>query len=319
MAELIIEVLTRNGVHVAYHKAERLPYTIGRAFDNDLILPDPGVSPRHLTIEQGTEGWVIIDHGTTNGTLLARGRRIEAPVEVPSGTQLLLGRTVIRILDPLHGVPEAQSTTRVKSPVERFAVPAISIASVIVTGAAITLSQFLNVAKETKTMALLANALPLLFFPFLWAGIWASAGFIVRRRANFGMQLIIANGAFVLILVITELYGYLDYFTSSVKTADIFQYACMALLSSLVLFRSLKTATGNAGLRRMLLAFVLGTGIVAAIAFTEHADSFEKNLSPKYSQTLKPPYAKIAKSVSLDAFMKESEKLFKGKDKNNKR
>lgn len=315
MAELIVEVLTRSGVHVAYHKAERLPYTIGRAFDNDLILPDPAISSKHLTIEAGTEGWIVIDHGSANGTILSRGRKIEGPTEISSGTQLLVGKTILRVLSPTHEVPEAQPTAPVRNPRERFTIPLLSIASIIVTGAGITLNQFLNIAKETKPISLLADALPLLCFPFLWAGIWASAGFIARRKGSFGMQLIIANGAFTLILAITAIEEYLDYATSSVRTADIFQYVGMALLSSLVLYFSLKTATGNAGLRRMLLSFVIGTGIIAAIAVTEHAEGFEKNISPDYSQTLKPPYAKIAKSASLEIFMKNSGKLFDKKDK----
>lgn len=314
MAELIIEVLTRSGVHIGYHKVERLPFAIGRAFDNDLILPDPAVSPRHLTIEAGTDDWIVIDHGSVNGTLLSKGRKIEGPTEISSGTQLLLGRTILRVLSPGHDVPEALQSAPLQRSRDRFAVPVLSIISILITGAAITLSQFLNVAKETKLIALLAGALPLLFFPFLWAGIWASAGFIIRRRGFFSTQLIIANTAFLFILIITVLYEYLDYFTSSVTAADIFQYASMAVLFSLVLFHSLKTATGNKGLRRVLLSFAIGTGIVAAIAVTEHTENFEKNISPKYSQTLKPPYAKIAKSVSLETFIKNSEKLFNKKD-----
>jgi hypothetical protein len=318
MAELIIEVLTRSGVHVDFHKVGSLPFTIGRAFDNDLILPDPGVSPRHLTIEAGTEGWIAIDHGSVNGTLLVRGRKIEGPTEISSGTQLLLGRTIIKVLSPAHDVPEAQQNAPLRGRRERFAVPVLSFVSILITGAAITLSQFLNVATETKLITLLAGALPLLCFPFLWAGIWSSAGFIVRRRGFFGMQLIIANSAFLFVLLITALYEYLDYFTSNVTVADLFQYFSMAVLFSLVLFYSLKTATGNAGLKRVFLSFAIGTGIVAAIAVTEHADTFEKNISPKYSQTLKPPYAKIDKSVGLDAFIQNCGKLFDKKKESGK-
>jgi hypothetical protein len=315
VAKLIVEVLTRSGAHVAYHKVDRLPVTIGRALDNDIILPDPCVSSKHLTIEEGSENWIVIDNDSENGTLLGKGRKIEGPTEITSGTQLLAGRTVLRVLSPAHAVPEAQPAPPPQGPRERPFIPVLSVASILVTGAAVTFSQFLDVAKETKLITLLANALPLLFFPFLWAGIWASTGFIVRRRALFGRQLLIANGAFILILLVTVAYEYLDYFTGSVTTADIFQYACMAVLSSLVLFLNLKTATGNVGFKRLLLSFVIGTGVVAAIALTGRAESFEKNLTPEYSQTLKPPYAKPGKSVSLDEFVKESGKLFDRKEK----
>jgi hypothetical protein len=309
MAELIIEILTRNGAHAAFHKVERLPVTIGRAFDNDLILPDPYVSPRHLVIEAGSENCIAIDQGSENGTFLLSSGKIEAPTELASGSRLLVGRTVIRVWSPSHIVPGAQPSAQIPRK-EHHAVPVISVLSILVTGAFVTLLQFLNVAKETKPMALIANALPLLIFPFLWAGIWASAGFIVRRRGNFGTQLIIANIAFMLILIFAGVAEYVDYFTCSVKAGNLFQYACMAILASLALFQSLKTATGNARFKRALLSLVIGTGIVAAIAVTEHADTFEKSIAPDYSQTLKPPYVKIAKSANLDSFIKESKRLF---------
>ncbi len=48
---------------------------IGRAEDNDLVLPDPRVSRFHAEIVKGPEGHVLRDLGSTNGTLVG-GRRI---------------------------------------------------------------------------------------------------------------------------------------------------------------------------------------------------------------------------------------------------
>jgi pSer/pThr/pTyr-binding forkhead associated (FHA) protein len=48
---------------------------IGRAAENDVVLPDPGVSRFHAEIERLPEGYVLRDLGSTNGTLVG-GRRV---------------------------------------------------------------------------------------------------------------------------------------------------------------------------------------------------------------------------------------------------
>lgn len=48
---------------------------IGRAGENDVVLPDLGVSRFHAEIERIREGYVLRDLGSTNGTLVG-GRRV---------------------------------------------------------------------------------------------------------------------------------------------------------------------------------------------------------------------------------------------------
>jgi pSer/pThr/pTyr-binding forkhead associated (FHA) protein len=44
--------------------------TIGRAADNDVVLPDTGVSKHHAYIERGDNGYVIVDNGSANGVFV---------------------------------------------------------------------------------------------------------------------------------------------------------------------------------------------------------------------------------------------------------
>lgn len=56
-------------------------YTIGRDPQGDLVLQDTRVSWRHATVRWGGQGWVVEDHGSTNGTY-AQGQRVR---EFPLG------------------------------------------------------------------------------------------------------------------------------------------------------------------------------------------------------------------------------------------
>ncbi|MCB9594115.1 MAG: sigma 54-dependent Fis family transcriptional regulator [Sandaracinaceae bacterium] len=80
--------------------------TVGTAETNDLRLTDPTVSRYHLELQRGRDGLVVIDHGSTNGTVF-EGARLERATVRPESV-LVLGHTSIRVLDgeritlPLH-------------------------------------------------------------------------------------------------------------------------------------------------------------------------------------------------------------------------
>jgi len=92
---------------------------IGRAPENDVVLPDPNVSRQHLVVWSTPRGAFVRDLGSQNGTYL-NGRRIGAgPEMVPSGTLVRVGVTDLRIEEigtngsaaPAHGrVPSSGSS-----------------------------------------------------------------------------------------------------------------------------------------------------------------------------------------------------------------
>jgi hypothetical protein len=309
MAGLIVEQLGRTGSQSVFHKVGALPLRIGRAPDNDIVIADPYVSPYHVSIEESDTGWIVIDQASTNGVYIGRGK-ITVPVELLSGDYIQVGRTVLRLLSPSHQVPPALQLRPQRGFSAQIITPLIAILSLIGTLAIATLDRYFDAVSETKPIALFAGALPLLFFPLFWAGIWALAGFVARRRGDYSLQLIVANGAFLLFFLIAALADYIDYFTSSVSLSDLARYAGLGILSAGLLFMNLKIAMGNVNLRRAVIALSVGGGIIAVIAVSDHAQRAENDITPLYSSTLKPPYALRAKPVSVEEFFKENEKLF---------
>jgi ABC-type multidrug transport system ATPase subunit/pSer/pThr/pTyr-binding forkhead associated (FHA) protein len=73
---------------------ERAVTRIGRAPDNEIVVPHPAVSNHHARIDRQGNRWVISDLGSTNGTFL-NGRRVEQPTEFQPGDQIQIGTTVI--------------------------------------------------------------------------------------------------------------------------------------------------------------------------------------------------------------------------------
>ncbi|MBV7412461.1 FhaA domain-containing protein [Dermabacteraceae bacterium P13115] len=69
---------------------------IGRGENADIILEDTGVSRDHVEFRVVSDGLVVTDLGSTNGTYV-NGSRITTPVDISDGAIVKIGRTVITV------------------------------------------------------------------------------------------------------------------------------------------------------------------------------------------------------------------------------
>jgi hypothetical protein len=87
-------VLDDSGAPREHISITRAPITIGRLSSNDVVLSDPNVSRRHAELRRDAGRWVLVDLGSTNGTLvngkLARHHELEHGDRLSFGTSELL-------------------------------------------------------------------------------------------------------------------------------------------------------------------------------------------------------------------------------------
>jgi hypothetical protein len=95
---LMVYALRRNG-----RSAGHL-ITVGRAPDNDVVVPDVSISRFHAFVKQGANGgWLMQDAGSTNGTTV-NGSSVPRqghgpPAELSSGDDVRLGQVELTFLD----------------------------------------------------------------------------------------------------------------------------------------------------------------------------------------------------------------------------
>ena len=79
--------------------------TLGRDQENDIVLEDDSVSPRHARLDFSDGGWRLTDLCSTNGTRVD-GERLpeDTPTPLPEGTQLSLGG--VKLLLEVQEEPE---------------------------------------------------------------------------------------------------------------------------------------------------------------------------------------------------------------------
>ncbi len=75
---------------------------VGKATDNDLVLPDDTVSRNHLTITRTAEGMKLVDLGSTNGVRIGGAKIKEAIVE--PGSLIRAGEVELAVRVELKGV-----------------------------------------------------------------------------------------------------------------------------------------------------------------------------------------------------------------------
>ena len=71
---------------------------IGRQSDNDVVVPDVGVSRQHVRIVRTEEGYHLRDLGSTNGTYLNDTKIAHGTVLLRDGDQIRLGVSKIRLV-----------------------------------------------------------------------------------------------------------------------------------------------------------------------------------------------------------------------------
>ncbi|WP_189938921.1 FHA domain-containing protein [Streptomyces sulfonofaciens] len=80
-------------------------YALGRDPQGDIVFDDARVSWRHATVRWAGHGWVIEDHGSTNGTYV-QGRRIQQ-TEIGPGSSVHLGNATDGPRVTVQGAPMA--------------------------------------------------------------------------------------------------------------------------------------------------------------------------------------------------------------------
>ncbi|MBN2430366.1 MAG: FliM/FliN family flagellar motor switch protein [Acidobacteria bacterium] len=104
--ELLVKL--KSGEHRTL-SVEKSPFRIGRKKDNDLELPEMGVSGHHAQIRKEGAQWVLLDEGSVNGTTL-NGKELEKrrPYTVENGDVAHIMDTEILIRFPKPTVRHAE-------------------------------------------------------------------------------------------------------------------------------------------------------------------------------------------------------------------
>jgi hypothetical protein len=185
-APYYVEVLSPGREVLQRHQVEVLPISLGRGYDNDVILEDPHISAHHAAIEETGDGGLLIrDLGSRNG-VVHNGSRL-SEMRIDGDTVLRLGKVSIRVRYADFQVTDEVAESA-SADWEGWRPAAAGLAMVIgITGVGTWLG-------ETQTFDATRYLLPIvvtLLLVMLWCGAWAFANRVFGGHARLGRHLFI--------------------------------------------------------------------------------------------------------------------------------
>lgn len=307
---LVLDVIHSGDGNTVRHVITHLPATIGRAFDNDVILDDPFVDPHHAVIEKDadTDKLILRDLHSKNG--IVDDHHIKRKLPLTSGHEFTLGRSEIRYYAATHPLTptlklEKQRSWQRKVQQPLFVWPLYFCTLLVVSG-----WTYLNIWSEEVGSTLATAAVATGSAILIWAAAWALVGRLIHRRAQFAGHIALACLYTLASCVIWIAQSYANFLWNENFAARAFDYLSSFVVLTALLAGSLALSTTMLKRRRRAAAAISAAGVLfGSLAFTLIA---QKNFDsePHYASGIEPYLYSFAPAITPEKLMKTNEKLF---------
>ncbi len=314
---IVLEVLEKSGKVRERMRLSSFPVTIGRAYDNDIILDDEYVSPRHLSVEWDEQGALrVVDLNSENGLYqMPSLKRVDA-LPIATDNQLLVGSTQIRIRRTDFVVtPTALANRRRKSAQNMLASGRLFMPILLAAAALLLMEKYFLTFHKIKYQELILETLSPLLVLMIWAGIWAFIGRILGHRAAYFAH---ANMVLLALLLVYGLDWFTDYYSfafSSAASAKWIEASALALIGGVLLYGHLHLATQLRPRKVAIVSTLVVGGLLGIIVSSSHVKDARFNSNLSYPTVLRPPSSIAGQPLSPEQFFSRAQALKQQLDK----
>jgi hypothetical protein len=308
-----VEILSRHHRDVAHRqRCDSEDITIGRGYDNDVVVDDPFVSPRHLRIRRDEAGRLVAeDLGSANGLFTERGRKRQAAIVLHGDQPVRIGHTLLRVRERAHAVAAERVAPR-----SAHTWP-ITIGLVLILASLESTFAWLRDIGEPTPVAYVKWLMPLALALVIWPTLWSILSRIFSGQARYERNLLITVLGIMAYSLINELVMFLG-FALSWRLPGTYEYVVVWLLVAVACFFHLR-AMGPA--RSWLKAGVVGTIAAVAIAVQtvtlgDGNPLFDRQAT---ARPLLPPSFRLTTLHPPDRFLTDIDKLRERLDKDRRK
>jgi hypothetical protein len=309
METLVVQAGIKHGRVAELTRSHDGKLSIGRGYDNDLVLTDLHVAPRQLEFCREGMQWQmnVLDH--TNPVLLNNEQVNGESTPIQSGDAVTIGRTRLSIYSAEHPVERTRKlvlSNWLAHDAKSIYIPIVFLLVVCLFD--LVLGYFEGSTdlqwEDVAYGELFASVLIV-----LWAGLWALAGRLFRHQQHFGLQLGATATAFLLASLLGVLSGYLAYSFHSTVVDEVIGWISLFVVLTVLFRLNLIIATNIRD--TLVVSVVLGAMVTFVIyGFVLLAEPDEFQNEPEFSATLKPPFAHVIRGSSADEyFLQVSKKM----------
>ncbi len=180
----VVEVRGRGGQLLERFRSDAAQISIGRAFDNDLIVEDQYVSPHHVTLVRAGDGWLINDHDSLNG--YEHSARLGRDGDcLQSGDRVRIGHTELRVYCEEHPVAEAMPVDGTEARFAGLGRHSVWPVLLLVSLGVLLVQAYLGSFEEFRWLPGLGEQVNWLLGIAIVAAFWALVGRLLRHRGAF--------------------------------------------------------------------------------------------------------------------------------------
>lgn len=308
--EIVVEVFEQGQRRSFVRRYQAESISVGRGWDNDVIVRDPLVDAQHMQIRAGDDGqWWVEDLDSTNGTRLGR-LAIRQAVPVEFGKVLNLGHSQIRLHQVDQEVAPTLKLGRMDDIIGRIGYPPISIVLAV---AAIFLGVFADLLGDPSQTAWSANVSQGLTIGaglLGWAIVWGSVAQLLRHEFTVWPHL-----SLISLLLIGSICSYWLVVWVSFNTLSLFlQSLLTGIFVAILLFGAVAIGL-NITIRmsqKHMAAIAAGITFVAIslLYLLPALEEAEIQSGPEMVMMTKRPALLVAGSESADEFLSGLDGLF---------
>jgi hypothetical protein len=292
------------------HRFDRPIATIGRAFDNDIIVHDPYVDAHHLRVTNDLNGLAIEKTSTDGYTTISHKDVNEPRVPISSGTQIEIGKTHLRIFSTTHAVAPVLKFERIDRLFTTLTRPSfivmLTIAYLLLDFGNSYLSRFQEVTLATQALGVLTSLLPAL----AWAGFWAFVSRVSRGEPRFFHHWIAVLMALSLVIVFDRVQQVVAFNFASLTLNQVLNYIAMAITLVFLLTINMRFAFRQRTWVRHAFAYGTTAALVAYLVLTTYSFTREFRPVPQFDSTLLPQALLGRDSISENQFLAGIDTLF---------
>lgn len=310
--KLIVEIRRHGDDEDALHQVfTRFPVTIGRGFDNDIILNDAFVSAHHLQVDFDGRTCSVSDPGSENGFMVNGHPPTGRHMTVKSGDTLTIGQTEVRIYKPDHQVAKAMPLFK-DSPIFKWVAHPLNVWACFVLAVLATVYwAWLEIwVTDAEGLTLAGAAAGTIGVIVMWSALWSVGGRLAHHRAHFKSHVTLICLYVIAGTVAWFIEVYADFLTSESAFSQLLTYAINFSLLALLLYGSLKLATRMSRRRRRVLAGFFSFGVMAGVFIFSVVSAKNFNQQPMYPATLEPYLTSLAPAQPVKDFMAGNDQLF---------
>jgi hypothetical protein len=292
-----VEILSRHRDVAARVRVMGEEASIGRGYDNDVIVDDPYVAAHHLRVFRDATGALIAqDLGSANGTFADGVTGRISHFVIDGGQPIRIGQTLLRVRAPDYSVEPERIV-----PAERHRLPIVLVAAftAMLLGL-VALRVWLAQTGEPRLSNYVTPLLLVAGIILVWVGIWALLSRIFAGRSHFVSNLLIALAGFLASLIYNEVARYAA-FALTWPAPSTYEYASAWLILAVVCFLHLRAISAT---RLWLKGTIVAVVLVIAIGAQtlQRSEAFFDIGRQNTARLLLPPAFRAVPARAPDGF-----------------